>query len=161
MGGIGFQQLFIFIFAVVITKFHREILRESRDERIRQALLLLYVVYAALFLITVSGALPDVQVMSSANNPLGIGSDHFPTRRVLGRSRLGHSQPRSISVLPRLAAHVDCTRPFQPDTPRSGHAGKTRGFPQPEGKETARQKCQRCWRDWTFADFLVLGPDSP
>ena len=61
MGGIGFQQLFIFIFAFVITKFHREILRVERTARIRQALLLLYVVYAALFLITVRDASPFVR----------------------------------------------------------------------------------------------------
>ena len=54
MGGIAFQQLFIFMFVFVITKFHRELRRESRTERTRRALQLLYVVYAALFLITVS-----------------------------------------------------------------------------------------------------------
>lgn len=54
MGGIGLQQLFIFLFVFVTIKFHRELLRQSLTDRIRQALVLLYVVYAALFLITVS-----------------------------------------------------------------------------------------------------------
>lgn len=54
MGGIGFQQLFIFLFVFVTIKFHREVLAQSRTDRIRQALRLILVVYAALFLITVS-----------------------------------------------------------------------------------------------------------
>lgn len=54
MGGIGLQQIFIFLFVFVTIKFHRELLRQSPTDRIRQALVLLYVVYAALFLITVS-----------------------------------------------------------------------------------------------------------
>lgn len=53
MGGIGFQQAFIFLFVFVTVKFHHELLAQPRNDRIRQALLLLYVVYAALFLITV------------------------------------------------------------------------------------------------------------
>lgn len=56
MGGIAFQQLFILMFALVITKFHRELLRAERDARVRLALQLLFVVYAALFLITVRAA---------------------------------------------------------------------------------------------------------
>lgn len=65
MGGIAFQQLFIFIFAFIITKFHRELLRESRTERTQQALWLLYVVYAALFLITVSSC---AQLINGSTN---------------------------------------------------------------------------------------------
>lgn len=54
MGGIGIQQLFIFIFLFLTVKFHREMLRERRTERTPAALRLLYVVYAVLLLITVS-----------------------------------------------------------------------------------------------------------
>lgn len=53
MVGIGVQQLFILFFALVAIKFHRELLKVERTPRIRQALLLLYVVYFTLFLITV------------------------------------------------------------------------------------------------------------
>ena len=53
MGGIGLQQLFIFVFMFLTAKFHQELLRQTPTERIRQALILLYVVYAALILITV------------------------------------------------------------------------------------------------------------
>lgn len=54
MGGIGLQQGFIFLFLFMAIKFHRDILREDQTNRTRQALRLLYVLYAALFLITVS-----------------------------------------------------------------------------------------------------------
>lgn len=64
MGGIGFQQAFIFLFVFLTVKFHRELLAQPRNDRIRQALLLLYVVYAALFLITVS-IFPDDQLVAT------------------------------------------------------------------------------------------------
>ncbi|MCJ1423686.1 hypothetical protein MMC29_001570 [Sticta canariensis] len=53
MGGIGLQQAFIFIFLFLAIKFHRGLLREAQTSKTSQALRLLYVLYAALFLITV------------------------------------------------------------------------------------------------------------
>lgn len=53
MGGIGLQQAFIFLFVFLAIKFHRGLLREAQTSKTSQALRLLYVLYAALFLITV------------------------------------------------------------------------------------------------------------
>lgn len=58
MVGIAVQQMFIFFFAFVAFKFHRQVLKVERTARIRQALLLLYVVYVTLILITVRAASP-------------------------------------------------------------------------------------------------------
>lgn len=148
MGGIGIQQLFILFFALVAIKFHRGLLKVERTPRIRQALLLLYVVYLTLFLITVrESPHPFFSLCESREflltKPVGVGPDHIPIGRVLERSGREHSQPRSISVLPGLLAHADRTCPLQYHTSRSRHAGKTRRFPQPEGKETHRQEWLR------------------
>ena len=67
MGGIGVQQLFILFFVVVAIKFHRELLKVERTPRIRQALLLLYVVYITLFLITVRES-PQLFFLSSVSH---------------------------------------------------------------------------------------------
>ena len=53
MGGIGFQEFFILIFAYISFRFYQQIKRES-PARLSQALILLYAEWAALTLITVS-----------------------------------------------------------------------------------------------------------
>ena len=53
MGGVGFQQLFIFFFVYIAFKFQQEVRRE-RSGKTSRALLLLYIEYAVLILITVS-----------------------------------------------------------------------------------------------------------
>ncbi|PWY73125.1 hypothetical protein BO94DRAFT_607609 [Aspergillus sclerotioniger CBS 115572] len=51
MGGVGIQQLFVLVFIFCAIAFHRKILAQRRDDK-HQALLLLYVLYACLALIT-------------------------------------------------------------------------------------------------------------
>jgi hypothetical protein len=53
MGGVGAQQLFVLIFIVCAIFFHVKIIRQQRSD-LKEALLLLYVLYACLALITVS-----------------------------------------------------------------------------------------------------------
>ena len=53
-GGVALQQFFIFVFVAASIKFHRTFARESPTEKKSQALLLLYMVYVVLALITVS-----------------------------------------------------------------------------------------------------------
>ncbi|KAJ5691759.1 hypothetical protein N7462_001182 [Penicillium macrosclerotiorum] len=53
MGGVGVQQLFIVIFTVCAIEFHRKVLSQRRSDAGR-ALILLYILYACLALITVS-----------------------------------------------------------------------------------------------------------
>jgi hypothetical protein len=57
MGGVGAQQLFVLIFVVCAIVFHLKIIRQQRPD-MKKALLLLYVLYACLALITVSEKLP-------------------------------------------------------------------------------------------------------
>ncbi|KAL5333718.1 RTA1 like protein-domain-containing protein [Aspergillus crustosus] len=52
MGGVGAQQLFVLMFVVCAISFHRKILRQYRSD-MKQTLLLLYVLYACLALITI------------------------------------------------------------------------------------------------------------
>lgn len=56
MGGVGFQQIFVLVFFYIAFRFQQQVRQESPG-RLPQALLLLYVEYAALILITV-GSLP-------------------------------------------------------------------------------------------------------
>jgi len=53
MGGIGFQQLFIFIFLGLAIKFQRDISQSLASDDKSRALRLLYVMYGALVLITI------------------------------------------------------------------------------------------------------------
>lgn len=55
MGGVGFQQLSIFVFSFFAIKFNRTILQQMREgvEDVSSALPLLYAIYAVLILITV------------------------------------------------------------------------------------------------------------
>jgi len=52
MGGVGFQDFFVLLFAYVVFRFFQQIKRES-PARLSQALLLLYAEAAVLVLITV------------------------------------------------------------------------------------------------------------
>ncbi|KAL8827466.1 MAG: hypothetical protein Q9170_007006 [Blastenia crenularia] len=52
MGGVGFQQFFIFVFLYIAFRFHQQVKRE-RPNRLSQALILLYTEYAVLVLITI------------------------------------------------------------------------------------------------------------
>ncbi|KAL8750346.1 MAG: hypothetical protein Q9199_007128 [Rusavskia elegans] len=52
MGGVGFQQIFVLVFFYIAFRFQQQVRQENPD-RLYQALLLLYVEYAALILITV------------------------------------------------------------------------------------------------------------
>lgn len=52
MGGVGFQEFFVLLFAYVAFRFFQQIKRES-PARLSQALLLLYAEAAVLVLITV------------------------------------------------------------------------------------------------------------
>lgn len=52
MAGVGVQQLFVLMFVVCAIFFHLKILRQQRSD-LKKALLLLYVLYACLALITV------------------------------------------------------------------------------------------------------------
>lgn len=56
MGGVGFQQIFVLVFFYIAFRFQQQV-RQENPSRLPQALLLLYVEYAALILITV-GSLP-------------------------------------------------------------------------------------------------------
>lgn len=53
MGGIGFQQLFIFVFLWMTIMFHRGLSSVNNNSKTQGVLLLLNVLYAVLFLITV------------------------------------------------------------------------------------------------------------
>lgn len=53
MGGVGAQQLFVLMFIACAIHFHLKIRRQQRSDA-NKALLLLYVLYACLALITVS-----------------------------------------------------------------------------------------------------------
>lgn len=53
MGGVGAQQLFVLFFVVCAIFFHLKIRRQQRPD-LKKAVLLLYVLYASLALITVS-----------------------------------------------------------------------------------------------------------
>lgn len=53
MGGIGLQQLFIFVFLCMAIMFHRGLSPVSNNSNTQEVLLLLKVLYAVLFLITV------------------------------------------------------------------------------------------------------------
>ena len=53
MGGIGFQQAFIFFFLLLAAKFRRQLLQGNQTDRTRQVLRLLYVMIVVLVLITV------------------------------------------------------------------------------------------------------------
>lgn len=59
MGGVAFQQFFIFVFLFYAIKFHRIIIQQLRQgaEQVSGALALLYAVYAALTLVTVCGSI--------------------------------------------------------------------------------------------------------
>ncbi|KAL8672070.1 MAG: hypothetical protein Q9168_003465 [Polycauliona sp. 1 TL-2023] len=52
MGGVGLQQIFVLVFCYIAFRFQQQ-LRQGSPGRLSQALLLLYVEYAALLLITV------------------------------------------------------------------------------------------------------------
>ena len=52
MAGVGVQQLFVLMFVVCAIFFHLKILRQQRSD-LKKALLLLYVLYACLALMTV------------------------------------------------------------------------------------------------------------
>ncbi|KAI4244582.1 MAG: hypothetical protein L6R42_010420, partial [Xanthoria sp. 1 TBL-2021] len=52
MGGVGFQQIFVLVFFYIAFRFQQQV-RQENPNRLYQALLLLYVEYAALILITV------------------------------------------------------------------------------------------------------------
>ncbi|KAK1149810.1 hypothetical protein N8T08_003361 [Aspergillus melleus] len=51
MGGVGVQQLFVLLFVACAISFHRKVIRQRRSDG-KQGLLLLYVLYACLALIT-------------------------------------------------------------------------------------------------------------
>ncbi|KAJ5928913.1 hypothetical protein N7466_007869 [Penicillium verhagenii] len=51
MAGVGIQQFFVLVFVIYAISFHRKILRQQRPDR-KKALLLLYILYACLALIT-------------------------------------------------------------------------------------------------------------
>lgn len=53
MGGIGLQQLFIFVFLWMAIMFHRGLSSVNKNSKTKEVLLLLNVLYAVLFLITV------------------------------------------------------------------------------------------------------------
>ncbi|KAL9032765.1 MAG: hypothetical protein Q9214_007822 [Letrouitia sp. 1 TL-2023] len=53
MGGVGFQQLFIFVFAFIAYKFQREVRLSAPSDKRSKALQLLYVEYFVLTLITI------------------------------------------------------------------------------------------------------------
>lgn len=59
MGGVGFQEFFVLVFAYIAFRFSQQIKREN-PAGLSQALLLLYTQYTALVLITVSIILPGV-----------------------------------------------------------------------------------------------------
>lgn len=54
MGGVGLQQLFVFLFLFLAIKFQREMMRDMPKAEQPRVLGLLYVLYAVLILITVS-----------------------------------------------------------------------------------------------------------
>lgn len=70
MGGVGFQECFILVFAYIAFRFHRQIKRE-RPERLSQALLLLYAQVAVLILITVGAPTTALQptILHLLNKP--------------------------------------------------------------------------------------------
>lgn len=53
MAGVGVQQFFVLVFVVYAISFHVKILRQRRSDA-QKALVLLYVLYACLALVTVS-----------------------------------------------------------------------------------------------------------
>ncbi|KAL8727510.1 MAG: hypothetical protein Q9181_005682, partial [Wetmoreana brouardii] len=58
MGGVGFQEFFILVFAYIAFRFSQQIKQENQS-RLSQALLLLYAEYVVLVLITVSWPIAD------------------------------------------------------------------------------------------------------
>ncbi|KAL9592839.1 MAG: hypothetical protein Q9179_006321 [Wetmoreana sp. 5 TL-2023] len=58
MGGVGFQEFFVLIFAYIAFRFSQQIKQEN-PSRLSQALILLYAEYAVLVLITVSWSIAD------------------------------------------------------------------------------------------------------
>ena len=52
-GGVGLQQLFIFFFCYLAFRFHQNLDRQSPSPRLKQAKLLLYVLYFVLVLVTI------------------------------------------------------------------------------------------------------------
>ncbi|CAF9929851.1 MAG: hypothetical protein HETSPECPRED_007472 [Heterodermia speciosa] len=52
-GGVGLQQLFIFFFCYLAFRFHQNLNKQPHSARIRQAKILLYVLYFVLLLVTI------------------------------------------------------------------------------------------------------------
>ena len=69
-GGVGLQQLFVFIFLALIIGFHRTFKREAPGGRSALAMQLLYVVYVVLFLITVRIVFRIVEYASGLNSTI-------------------------------------------------------------------------------------------
>lgn len=81
MGGVGFQQAFIFLFLLFAYYFHRTMLQEGNKPR--QAFHLLYAIYLVLAFITVRT--PMFKFDANINESVCDQSDsyHLPSLRVL------------------------------------------------------------------------------
>lgn len=104
MGGVGFQQIFVLVFFYIAFRFQQQV-RQENPNRLYQALLLLYVEYAALILITV-GVLPFASHRQTNNTVLG--PDYLSSDRVLKGSGQHDTKPRGLSIRLRHFAHAGC-----------------------------------------------------
>lgn len=82
MAGVGAQQLFVIIFIICAIFFHRKILRQQRPD-LNKALLLLYVQYVCLALITVSPASNNYPMMKTDRSRFVLSSVFVNTLRGL------------------------------------------------------------------------------
>lgn len=89
MGGVGFQQIFVLVFFYIAFRFQQQV-RQENPSRLPQALLLLYVEYAALTLITVGSLL---LALYRQTDDIVQDSNHFPSGRVLEGSKQHDTEP--------------------------------------------------------------------
>ena len=128
MGGIGLQQFFICCFVGLAIRFHRQMKRDAPVTDQKRALRLLYILYAVLTLITVSGTIPITisKMKLEKTHQTHIASDphHLPPSRILPRLQKRHPSPRSIPVHLRLHPHAHRSRALERCPSRSSHAGQ-------------------------------------
>lgn len=70
MGGVGFQEFFILVFLYIAVRFQLRVLRESTPDQQVRGLRLLYVLYAALILITVRIIFRLIEYSSGVNSSI-------------------------------------------------------------------------------------------